>query len=112
MIFHLVVLGSAKTSRAASTALEFAHTLLNEQHQLARVFFYRDGVDIADKTSDHAEAWLNLASQHPTELVCCVASLQRRGLPNAEQLHKGFTIGGLGLYAEALIQADKVVHFG
>lgn len=112
MIYHLVVIGSAKHSLAAHTALAFAKTLAESTHQLAGVFFFRDGVDIADTSTQISADWQHFAALHQIELVCCIASLQRRGLADNDTTAAKFSIGGLGLYAEALIKADRVMHFG
>ncbi|MGS9149611.1 sulfurtransferase complex subunit TusD, partial [Salmonella enterica subsp. enterica serovar Infantis] len=44
MRYALRVTGPAYGTQQASSALQFAHAMLNEGHELASVFFYREGV--------------------------------------------------------------------
>ena len=44
MRFALMVTGPAYGTQQASCALQFAHALLAAGHELASVFFYREGV--------------------------------------------------------------------
>ncbi|MCD3068929.1 hypothetical protein GFJ91_18795, partial [Salmonella enterica subsp. enterica serovar Enteritidis] len=44
MRYAIMVTGPAYGTQQASSALQFAHALLNEGHELASVFFYREGV--------------------------------------------------------------------
>lgn len=44
MRFAIVVTGPAYGTQQASSALQFAHALIEEGHELSRVFFYREGV--------------------------------------------------------------------
>lgn len=43
MRYVIMVTGPAYGTQQASSALQFAHALLNEGHELASVFFYREG---------------------------------------------------------------------
>ena len=44
MRFAIMVTGPAYGTQQASSALQFAHALLKEGHELCSVFFYREGV--------------------------------------------------------------------
>lgn len=44
MRFTIMVTGPAYGTQQASSALQFAHALLKEGHELCSVFFYREGV--------------------------------------------------------------------
>ncbi|MBA1979369.1 DsrE family protein, partial [Escherichia coli] len=44
MRYAIMVTGPAYGTQQASSALQFALALLNEGHELASVFFYREGV--------------------------------------------------------------------
>lgn len=106
----------------------FAHALLNEGHELASVFFYREGVYNANLLTspasdeyDLVRAWQKLNTQHGVALNICVAAALRRGiideteagrlgLPSAN-LQPSFTLSGLGALAEASLTCDRVVQF-
>ena len=49
MRFALMVTGPAYGTQQASSALQFAHALLDAGHELASVFFYREGVYNANR---------------------------------------------------------------
>lgn len=128
MRYAIMVTGPAYGTQQASSALQFAHALLNEGHELASVFFYREGVYNANLLTspasdeyDLVRAWQKLNTQHGVALNICVAAALRRGiideteagrlaLPSAN-LQPGFTLSGLGALAEASLTCDRVVQF-
>jgi tRNA 2-thiouridine synthesizing protein D len=54
MRFAIMVTGPAYGTQQASSALQFADALLREGHELACVFFYREGVYNANQLSSPA----------------------------------------------------------
>lgn len=91
------------------TALAFAKAVVNGGHTIARLFFFKNGVSIGESTHPAHSMWQDFSIQHGVELILCSAAAQRRNIqPTAES---AFTIGGLGLYAEAQTNGDKVIHF-
>ncbi|EBU9882839.1 sulfurtransferase complex subunit TusD [Salmonella enterica subsp. enterica serovar Javiana] len=128
MRYAIMVTGPAYGTQQASSALQFAHALLNEGHELASVFFYREGVYNANLLTspasdeyDLVRAWQTLNTQHGVALNICVAAALRRGiideteagrlaLPSAN-LQPSFTLSGLGALAEASLTCDRVVQF-
>jgi len=128
MRFALVVTGPAYGTQQASSALLFAREVIAQGHQLASVFFYREGVYNANQLTspasdevDMVAAWQSLHHQQHVGLHICVAAALRRGITDEEQarhlglhssnLQSGFTLMGLGALAESLITADRVVQF-
>ena len=128
MKFALQIQGSLPGSLAAHSALRFARALLEAGHELHRVFFYNDGVTLANELivlsqdePDIAAAWRELAEQHGFELAVCVANGQRRGVIATEEQQRyakaatsvvpGFTIVGLGELIEASQTADRFLTF-
>ena len=128
MRFALQIQGTPPASLAAHSALHFARALLAAGHELHRVFFYNDGVTIANELAvlpqdeqDLAAAWRELSRQHDFELAVCVAAAQRRGvLEETERVRydkpvssaaAGFTIVGLGELIEAAQAADRFITF-
>lgn len=129
MIFSLAVYSAPYSSQASYSAYKFAQTLLQQGHQLHRVFFYQDGVHNSSSLStppqdemDLNQAWTTLASQHHIDMVVCVAAALRRGILNkeeasryskhAENLADHFTISGLGQLLEAAVVSDRFITFG
>ena len=70
MRFAIMVTGPAYGTQQASSALQFAHALLKEGHELCSVFFYREGVynanfltSPASDEYDLVRAWQQLNQQ-------------------------------------------------
>lgn len=97
---------SAPGTAAADTALQFAHALLSQGHQLYRVFFQGDGVNHALTPGD----WSHIATQHGVDLVLCSNAMN--ALPTQAALPSGFSIGGLVLLAEAANHSDRLIAWG
>ena len=128
MRFALMVTGPAYGTQQASSALQFAQAALAEGHEIACVFFYREGVYNANQLSspasdefDLVRAWQSLHDDHAVSLHICVAAALRRGVVDQQEaqqlglpacnLQPGFTLSGLGALAEAALTCDRMVQF-
>ncbi|MEX3020261.1 sulfurtransferase complex subunit TusD [Kluyvera sp. STS39-E] len=128
MRFALMVTGPAYGTQQASSALLFAQAVLAEGHELACVFFYREGVYNANQLTspasdefDLVRAWTSLHDQHGVALHICVAAALRRGITDEKEaarlglsgfnLQPGFSLSGLGALAEAALTCDRTVQF-
>ena len=123
MRFALMVTGPAYGTQQASSALQFAKAVLAEGHELACVFFYREGVYNANQLTspDLVRAWQSLHDNHGVALHICVAAALRRGVTDekeaaqlglpAANLQPGFSLSGLGALAEAALTCDRTVQF-
>lgn len=117
------------THEAADTAYNFVKSAIARGHQVPRVFFYHDGVNVSSRLSvppmdeRHIQnQWTALAQAHGIDLVVCIAAAQRRGLLDANEatrqgkdannIAEGFRISGLGQLIEMGIQTDRLVTFG
>ena len=93
-----------------------------------RVFFYHDGVNVANgsivapqEEHDLGSDWVDLAAQGRFELAVCIAAALKRGVVNETErkrydlpsatLREGFEIVGLGQLVDAALEADRVVTF-
>ena len=129
MKFAIQVKSAPYQHQASDSAYHFACALLAAGHELVRVFFYHDGVNVATRLAtppgderNLSALWSRLADQHGTELVVCVAAAQRRGIVDAseqrrhgkdsENLAPGFVISGLGQLIDMALVADRLVEFG
>lgn len=129
MKFSLVVYSAPHAGEAAASALRFARAVVDQGHELFRVFFYADGVHngsaLAAPPQDEQDLltpWQALRQEMGVDLVVCIAAAQRRGVlshSEAERLERpaanladGFELGGLGQLADATAQSDRVVTFG
>jgi tRNA 2-thiouridine synthesizing protein D len=129
MVFGIVVNEGPYQHQASDTAYHFTRAALGLGHEIFRVFFYHDGVYNGTRLSvppqdDRAVTarWSELAAEHGTDLVLCVAAAHRRGMldeaernrnqKDADNLATGFRISGLGQLVEAAIVADRLVTFG
>ena len=106
------------THQASDSAYRFAVAAIAKGHQVARVFFYNDGVYNANKLSEPqtddrnlVALWAALGEEHDIDLVVCIAAALRRGIKD-ENLQEGFRISGLGQLVEAGIENDRLVVFG
>jgi len=129
MKFGIIVSEGPYTHQASDTAYNFAKTALAGGHEISRVFFYHDGVNVGTRLSippqddrQIQEQWTALAKEHDLDLVICIAAAQRRGLldeneakrqgKDANNIAEGFRISGLGQLIEMGIQADRTITFG
>lgn len=128
--YCLLVTGPPYGTQQASSAHQFAETLLAKKHQLASIFFYREGVLNANQLTrpasyefDLVRAWEQLAHDHSIKLNVCISAASRRGvtgehallhqeeIPQICNLQPGFRLSGLGALAEALLICDRVIQF-
>ncbi len=129
MKFGIVVSEGPYTHQASDSAYNFAKAALENGHEVPRVFFYHDGVNVGTRLSvppqderNIQQNWTALAREHGVDLVICIAAAQRRGLldeneatrqgKDANNIAEGFRISGLGQLIEMGIQTDRLVMFG
>ncbi len=129
MKFGIVVNEGPYTHQASDTAYNFAKSALAKGHEIARVFFYHDGVNVGTRLSippqddrQIQEQWSALAKDHGVDLVICIAAAQRRGMldeneatrqgKDANNIAEGFRISGLGQLIEMGIQCERTITFG
>jgi len=89
-------------------AMNFIRALATEGHQVHRVFFYHDGV--REGFGDSISEWSELAQGGQFDLILCSQALDQRGL--ATDVVPPFVVGGLGLWVDACLKADRVLIFG
>jgi tRNA 2-thiouridine synthesizing protein D len=118
MKFGILINEGPFTHQASDSAYRFTVAALAKGHEIYRVFFYKDGVNNANKLSDPqtddrnlVSLWSELSQENDIDLVVCVAAALRRGIKE-EIVKDGFRISGLGQLVEAGIQADRLVVFG
>ncbi len=125
----VVITGGPYTRQASDTAYQFVKAALEKGHEIFRVFFYNDGVNVGTRLTvppqddrNIQKNWSELAERHKLDLVVCVAAAQRRGIldkdeagrqgKDGDNIAPGFRISGLGQMIEAGIVADRLVIFG
>jgi tRNA 2-thiouridine synthesizing protein D len=129
MIISVMMTGSPVSQQSAQTALSFCQAALSAGHQIYRIFFYEDAVQLGsalnvapqDERNLNA-AWSEFVKQYELDAVICVASALKRGILNdseasryqkpAANLAEGFDISGLGQWVDACLNSDRVVSFG
>lgn len=129
MKFGIVVSEGPYTHQASDSAYQFAKAALEAGHEVPRVFFYHDGVNVGTRLSvppqderNIQQIWTALAKEHGIDLVICIAAAQRRGMldeneakrqgKDASNIAEGFRISGLGQLIEMGIQTDRLMTFG
>ena len=110
-------------------ALRFAETLLAQQHEITRVFFYQDAVHLASvlpitaqDECDISAAWQRFVATHQLDAVVCIAAALRRGVLDeveakrygraAANVAPGWQLSGLGQLHEAAQDVDRLICFG
>ncbi|WP_305907718.1 sulfurtransferase complex subunit TusD [Methylomarinum sp. Ch1-1] len=128
MNFAIQITCSPYAGNGGLTAFRFIETALQMNHQVNRVFFYKEGVYHAFKYNTPPDdelqltaQWSALAERHDLDLVVCISAAQRRGLLCEDEAKRqgkldddvaaGFRIGGLGQLLEATLTADRFVEF-
>ncbi|XOV81790.1 MAG: sulfurtransferase complex subunit TusD [bacterium] len=128
MIFTVAVHGAPYASFANHHALGFCESLLQQGHQLNRVFFYHEGVQTGLNSrvtpqgeTDVVQRWLALKAQYDVELAVCIANALKRGVLNeseqarynkpAATLIADFELVGLGQLIDAIAQSDRYIEF-
>ncbi len=122
----LLILTAAAHDPLAATAVALAQALLAAGEPLA-VFFYQDAVTLANRLlwqpADRPSvqhAWQQLAAQHGLSLPVCVSAALARGITDADNatrhglsgdnLADGFALTGLGVLADLMASAHKVIR--
>ena len=129
MKFALAVYGAPCSSQAPQTALHFARAVLQQGHEIVRLFFYQDGVytatTLAQPPQDEPnlpQQWQEFIAENQLDAVVCIAAALRRGVVDAAEaeryeltscnLHRGYELSGLGQLVDGALQADRVMTFG
>lgn len=129
MKYAIQINASPYQSSSGENAYQFTKTALEMGHKVERVFFYREGVYHAfrymtppDDEVNYVQRWGDLAEKYQLDLVVCISAAQRRGLLETGEAKRqgksdndvadGFRIAGLGLWVEAMLNADRFLEFG
>lgn len=128
MKFTIQVNSSPFASYGGLSAVRFIETALQMNHQIDRVFFYKEGIYHAfkyitppDDELQLTKKWSELADCHRLDLVVCISAAQRRGLLSSDEAKRrgkldddvasGFRIGGLGQLVEAMLSSERFIEF-
>lgn len=128
MRFTIAVHGAPYASQSQHHALQFCRACVRNGHQIARVFFYHEGVyaALAGRVAPQDEAditaeWLELAAEHTFELAVCIANGLKRGVINGSEAERygiehpslapGFELVGLGQLIDAIVNSERYVEF-
>lgn len=107
MKYALVVMHPPRDLESQSRTIRFGRALLENGHELTRVFFYGDGTQIGcPDASEPREQWIDLKSTFATELAICSASAEKNGVVKAPH---HFVLAGLGALMESGFDCDRVI---
>ena len=129
MKFSIVIYAAPYSAESAATALRFAQSLIEQGHELYRLFFFGDGVHNASKLTVVAQdeinlqqQWSKLIEKHDIDSVICVSSALRRGVLDQTEAdrhelgtasaYESSEVAGLGQLVDAARYSDRVVNFG
>jgi len=120
---------SAAHAPSSRRALLFAQAVLAGGNEIARLFFYQDGVHSASANvvapqdeQDTAAQWQAFVEANQLDGVVCIAAALRRGVLNEEEalryqkpaanLSASWELSGLGQLHDAAQTADRLICFG
>ena len=108
MDYAIKVCQSKREHDLSGMTLDLIRALYRRDHRVLRVFFYHDAVGLG--LDERADAWAGLSREKGFELVLCSQALNERfpGRPPNE----AFIVGGLGLWVDACLKADRTLSFG
>lgn len=129
MKYTLLIQSAPIDSQSSATALRFAHALLKRGHEIERIFFYRSGVQSANRLAlapqDEANLpaqWQSFIDSNQLDAVVCIAAAIRRGVVNrsetarygveGENLLEAAELSGLGQLVAAAAASDRLITFG
>lgn len=129
MKFTLVIHSAPYSTQAAASAYRFAKAVLEQGHEIYRLFFFGDGVHNASRLTvvsqdetNWQQQWDTLIELQKLDSVVCVSSAIKRGVLDASEsaryefdavsLAANSSISGLGQLIDATINSDRVVNFG
>jgi tRNA 2-thiouridine synthesizing protein D len=127
--FSIVIYAAPYSAESAATALRFAQSLIEQGHEVYRLFFFGDGVHNASKLTVVAQdeinlqqQWSKLIEEHDIDSVICVSSALRRGVLDQTEAdrhelgtasaYESSEVAGLGQLVDAALYSDRVVNFG
>lgn len=129
MKFTVVVHSAPYSTQAAASAYRFTKSLLEQGHEVYRLFFFGDGVHntsrltvVAQDDTNWQQHWEELIELQELDSVVCVSSAIKRGIVDktesaryeldAVSLSSSSEISGLGQLIDATIHSDRVINFG
>lgn len=124
---YTLIIQCGPSSASAVAAFKFCQALICAQHSIFRVFFYGEGVLLANTNtsqpqdeSDVNTQWRELITTHKLDAVVCIATALRRGVLDTQEAERyklaavtgaPFELSGLGQLVEACAQSDRVITF-
>ncbi|MRX26640.1 sulfurtransferase complex subunit TusD [Kangiella sp. HZ709] len=127
--FSLLITANPYSNQGQYSALKFTKAVLEAGHIIKRIFFYADGVLVANRLNcppadelNLTKSWAKLAIEKDIELTVCVTAALKRGIVNqaeaernaltSESIDPAFELSGLGQLTEAMLASDRLVTFG
>lgn len=124
-----IALYSPAHAPSSRRALLFAQEVLEQGHEILRLFFYQDGVHSASSNVvtpqdevDIPAQWRDFVTSNQLDAVVCIAAALRRGVLNEEEserysrpaanLTAPWDLSGLGQLHDAVQSADRLICFG
>ncbi len=94
-------------------AFQYAQAAVACGHQISMVFCYQQAARLADPNHPHphAQQWQQWATEQTIPLVVCSTVAEQDFGLASEQLHAGYSGGGLTEFAQAVAEADHLVQF-
>ena len=109
----LIVQSSASNQKRSLDALTFAKSALEQGHEIACLFFYRQAVDhaVAQTPAENEtliQQWSDFKNQSGIPLVVCHTVAERMGI---DEFHPSFEATGLTALSKAIATSDRTLQF-
>jgi tRNA 2-thiouridine synthesizing protein D len=117
------VITTPPNSNLTATAINMITSALTMKMSVVGVFFYQDGVlngsQYVALPNDEYQAhqqWQKLHNTYNLPLHVCATAAEKRGLSDdinenqATNIHKAFTLSGLGELVELNVKADRLIQ--
>lgn len=128
MNFALLIT-AAPNAQGCYQALLFARAALRQGHTLSKLFFFSDAATVGNSLHvfpqdelDITREWREFIRENQLEAIVCVTAALKRGVigereakryqKDAHNAASELQIAGLGSLAEAVIESERLVHFG
>lgn len=130
MIFSILIKNSPCNLELSDCALKYCESLVSQGHSIEQIFFYGDGVEIANSNRLQSpddfniyQKWYDFFEAHGLEPLVCSTAAARRGLFSEEEAARNpqritanifapYGIAGLGQLVEACTRSDRLISFG
>ncbi|MDM7860807.1 DsrE family protein [Alteromonas sp. ASW11-36] len=116
-VIACLITSSPRDEHATRNALNTVRNMLANNVTIDHLFFYADGVDVANACLSTAgddesptQAWQHIANAHGIPLIVCVTAAEKRGISAETNLANYFEAHGMGEFFSRLHSVETLVQ--